>query len=61
MDTSIGRLASRGRPGRATTNVPLGRQGTGWETAYATLFLISDESAYITAQTLAVDGGLNGI
>jgi NAD(P)-dependent dehydrogenase (short-subunit alcohol dehydrogenase family) len=61
MDTSIGRLATRGRPGRATTSVPLGRQGTGWETAYATLFLISDESAYITAQTLAVDGGLYGI
>jgi NAD(P)-dependent dehydrogenase (short-subunit alcohol dehydrogenase family) len=61
MDTSIGRLATRGRPGRATTNVPLGRQGTGWETAYATLFFISDESAYITAQTLAVDGGLHGI
>jgi NAD(P)-dependent dehydrogenase (short-subunit alcohol dehydrogenase family) len=61
MDTSIGRLATRGRPGRATTNVPLGRQGTGWETAYATLFLISDESAYITAQVIAVDGGLNGI
>jgi NAD(P)-dependent dehydrogenase (short-subunit alcohol dehydrogenase family) len=61
MDTSIGRLATRGRPGRATTNVPLGRQGTGWETAYAALFLISDESAYITAQTIAVDGGLYGI
>jgi NAD(P)-dependent dehydrogenase (short-subunit alcohol dehydrogenase family) len=61
MDTSIGRLATRGRPNRATTNVPLGRQGTGWETAYAALFLISDESAYITAQTIAVDGGLSGI
>jgi NAD(P)-dependent dehydrogenase (short-subunit alcohol dehydrogenase family) len=61
MDTSIGRLASRGRPNRATTNVPLNRQGTGWETAYATLFLISDESAYITAQMLAVDGGLSGL
>ncbi|HEY5336842.1 MAG TPA: SDR family NAD(P)-dependent oxidoreductase [Rhizomicrobium sp.] len=61
MDTSIGRLASRGRPGRATTNVPLGRQGTGWETAYATLFLLSDESAYITGQILAVDGGLTGL
>jgi len=61
MDTSIGRLATRGRPNRATTNIPLGRQGTGWETAYAALFLISNESAYITAQTLAVDGGLSGI
>jgi len=61
MDTSIGRLASRRTPNRATTNVPLGRQGTGWETAYATLFLLSDESAYITGQTLAVDGGLSGL
>ena len=58
MDTSIGRLASRGRPNRAATPVPLGRQGTGWETAYAALFLLSDESAYITGQTFAVDGGL---
>jgi len=61
MDTSIGRLATRGRPNRAATPVPLGRQGTGWETAYAALFLISDESAYVTAQVLAVDGGLSGI
>jgi NAD(P)-dependent dehydrogenase (short-subunit alcohol dehydrogenase family) len=61
MDTSIGRLASRGRPNRATTPVPLGRQGTGWETAYAALFLLSDESAYITGQILAVDGGLAGL
>jgi NAD(P)-dependent dehydrogenase (short-subunit alcohol dehydrogenase family) len=61
MDTSIGRLATRGRPNRAATNVPLNRQGTGWETAYATLFLISEESAYITGQVLAVDGGLSGL
>jgi NAD(P)-dependent dehydrogenase (short-subunit alcohol dehydrogenase family) len=61
MDTSIGRLATRGRPNRATTNIPLGRQGTGWETAYAALFLVSNESAYVTAQIIAVDGGLSGI
>jgi len=61
MDTSIGRLATRGRPNRAAANIPLGRQGTGWETAYAALFLISNESAYVTAQTIAVDGGLSGI
>lgn len=61
MDTSIGRLATRGRPNRAATPVPLGRQGTGWETAYTALFLISEESAYITGQTIAVDGGLTGL
>ena len=38
--------------------MPLGRQGTGWETAYTVLFLLSDESAYVTGQTLVVDGGL---
>jgi NAD(P)-dependent dehydrogenase (short-subunit alcohol dehydrogenase family) len=61
MDTSIGRAATEGRPGRAKTPVPLGRQGTGWETAYAALFLLSDEAAYITGQTLAVDGGMTGL
>jgi len=61
MDTSIGREATRGRPNRAKTPVPLGRQGTGWETAYATLFLMSDEAAYITGQVLAVDGGMTGL
>jgi NAD(P)-dependent dehydrogenase (short-subunit alcohol dehydrogenase family) len=61
MDTSIGRAATQGRPGRAKTPVPLGRQGTGWETAYATLFLLSDEAAYITGQILAVDGGMTGL
>ena len=61
MDTSIGRAATQGRPGRAKTPVPLGRQGTGWETAYAALFLLSDEAAYITGQTLAVDGGMTGL
>lgn len=59
MDTSLGRVASRLRPGRTRTPIPLGRQGTGWETAYLTLFLISDEAAYITGQIIAVDGGLS--
>jgi NAD(P)-dependent dehydrogenase (short-subunit alcohol dehydrogenase family) len=61
MDTSIGREATRGRPNQAKTPVPLGRQGTGWETAYAALFLMSDEAAYITGQTIAVDGGMTGL
>ncbi len=61
MDTSLGRAASRGRASRDRTPVPLGRQGTGWETAYAALFLLSGESAYITGQTLVVDGGLTAL
>ena len=61
VDTPLGRLATAGRPSRATTSVPFGRQATGWEIAYAALFFMSDESVYITGQTLAVDSGLTGL
>jgi len=58
IDTPLGRSATRGRPSRARTPVPLGRQGTGWEIAYAIVFVLSDEASYMTGQTLVVDGGL---
>jgi NAD(P)-dependent dehydrogenase (short-subunit alcohol dehydrogenase family) len=56
MDTPMGRDASRRRADRAVT-VPFGRQGTGWEVGYAALFLISNESSYLNAHTLFLDGG----
>lgn len=38
--------------------VPLGRKmGTGWDIAYASLFLHSDEARFITGVSLPVDGG----
>ncbi len=38
--------------------VPLGRKmGSGWDVAYASLFLHSDEAAFITGVSLPVDGG----
>ena len=61
IDTPIGRAASAGRPSRDRTPVPLRRQGTAWEIAYATVFLLSNEASYITGQTLAVDGGLTAL
>jgi 3-oxoacyl-[acyl-carrier protein] reductase len=39
-------------------NTPLGRLGTVEDVANATLFLASDEAAFITGQVLTVDGGL---
>lgn len=60
IDTPLGRAASAGRPSRVAAPVPLRRQGTGWEVAYAALYLLCDESSYVTGQTLVVDGGLTG-
>jgi 3-oxoacyl-[acyl-carrier protein] reductase len=39
-------------------NVPAGRLGTGAEIAAATVFLASNEAAYMTGQTLHVNGGM---
>lgn len=61
IDTPLGRWASAGRPSRTNMRLPLGRQGTGWEVAYAALFLISDEAAYVNAQVLVADGGMTQI
>ncbi len=61
VDTPLGRVASAGRPSRARSTIPFGRQATGWEIAYAALFFISDESVYVTAQVLAVDAGITGL
>lgn len=39
----------------------LGSEGTGWDVAYAVLFLASDEARYVTGHTLPVDGGTTAV
>jgi NAD(P)-dependent dehydrogenase (short-subunit alcohol dehydrogenase family) len=37
--------------------VPAGRFGTGWDVAYAVLYLASDEASFVTASEIVIDGG----
>jgi NAD(P)-dependent dehydrogenase (short-subunit alcohol dehydrogenase family) len=58
VDTPFGfASAPRGGRDRGRIPLPLGRRGTPWDVAHAVVFLLSGEAAYITAQSLVVDGG----
>jgi len=48
------------RAARRLVHVPLGRFAEPVEMANAVLFLASDESSFITANTFLVDGGISG-
>jgi NAD(P)-dependent dehydrogenase (short-subunit alcohol dehydrogenase family) len=56
---ATGRAVDGVRAARAA-RVPLrAEMGTAWDTAYAALFLASDESKFITGVLLPVDGGMS--
>jgi 3-oxoacyl-[acyl-carrier protein] reductase len=60
VDTKLTRVTT-GNPKRlqaAIESIPLGRLGTPEDMAGAALFLASPLAAYITGQTLLVDGGM---
>ena len=58
VDTPLGLVGDATVSGRTKIRWPLGRQASPWDIAYATVFMLSAESAYITAQSLVVDGGI---
>ena len=44
--------------GAINSRIPMGRMGEGEEIAAAVAYLASDEAAYVTGQTLHVNGGM---
>ena len=61
-DREWGRLLGDYKPGELmeewVAGIPLGRAGTNDDVASLLLFLASSEAAYITGQTINVDGGM---
>jgi 3-oxoacyl-[acyl-carrier protein] reductase len=52
-----GRIATKGREDIAIDDIPMARPGTPDEIASAALFLVSDDSTYLTGDRLMVTGG----
>jgi 3-oxoacyl-[acyl-carrier protein] reductase len=58
IDTDMTRALSEEQRAELLRQIPLGRLGTAAEVAAAVLFLVSPQSAYITGETLHVNGGM---
>jgi len=56
--TAFARMLYEGREAEAARGYPLGRLGDPADVAAAVAFLAGDDAAWITGQTLTVDGGL---
>ena len=62
IDTDMIRAATNtDRPESRVGEIPLGRLGQSADVAYGALYLASDESSFITATELIIDGGVTGI
>ena len=61
-DQAWGKLLGDYKPGELMAewvrNIPMARAGTGEDVAGLVTFLASDDAAYVTGQTVNVDGGL---
>jgi NAD(P)-dependent dehydrogenase (short-subunit alcohol dehydrogenase family) len=56
----VAHLGEEGRERRRKA-VPLQTEGTGWDVAYAAVYLASDESRWVTGVMLPIDGGFHAI
>jgi NAD(P)-dependent dehydrogenase (short-subunit alcohol dehydrogenase family) len=54
-------LADQATRDRILSRTPIGRLGTGGDVASVVSFLASDDAAYMTGQTVYVDGGRAGL
>ena len=62
IDTDMIRAATNTvRPETRVGEIPMGRLGRVDDIAYGALYLASDESAFVTATELVIDGGVTGI
>lgn len=59
IDTKMNAHLSEEEKKEFTDSLPISRTGSTSEIANAVLYLASDDAAYITGQTLAIDGGLS--
>lgn len=57
IKTDFARALYEGREAEASAQYPLGRLGEVDDVAAAVAFLLSDDAAWITGQTLVIDGG----
>ena len=58
IDTEMTKKLPEDAKVKMQEQIPLGRLGTPEDVAAAVLFLVSDDSSYITGQVLGVNGGM---
>lgn len=58
IQTAMTDVLDDGQKEAISTRIPAGRLGTSDEIAAATLYLASEEAAYVTGQTIHVNGGM---
>jgi 3-oxoacyl-[acyl-carrier protein] reductase len=58
IDTDMTRLLSEEQHAKLLEQIPMGRMGQPEEVANVVAFLVSEEAAYITGETLHVNGGM---